>query len=155
MNTTTSSVSATMAGMEDTETVQRPWRTLRLPPVVGIPGAAAILGVHATTIHLWLKPGSGSFPPDMTYMIPPARVGKTADEDEEPDGWPFWDRQDVVEFAQLLGRRRSPAGQAKPRQRAKGPEALREQIRRLQAQLAAVEAEAASSNGDAKDTAKR
>ncbi len=147
MSTTFGSVPVSMAGMEEIETVRRPWRTLRLPRVVGVQGAAAILNVDKTTVYLWLKPGTGSFGPDMTYMIPPVRVGKTANEADEDDGWPIWDRQDVVDFAQLIGRRRAPVGQAKPRRRSKEPAALREQIRRLEAQLAAAEAKTSSAAG--------
>lgn len=145
MSTTTSSVAVSMAAMEDK--VLRPWRTFRLPRVVGVQGAAAILNVDKTTVYLWLKPGSGEgqgFAPDDTYMIPPVRVGKTADDRDEDDGWPIWDRRDVFEFALLVGRRRAPVGQAKPRRRNKEPAALRAQIARLQAQLAAAEAKTSS-----------
>ncbi len=138
--------------MEEPKTVTRPWRTFRLPRVVGVQGAAAILNVDKTTVYLWLKPGSGEghgFAPDDTYMIPPVRVGKTADDGDEDDGWPVWDRQDIFEFARLVGRRRAPAGEATwQRRRRKDPDALRAQIRRLQAQLAASEAKAGTDSSD-------
>jgi hypothetical protein len=132
MSATNGSVHGSMAS------VKRPWRTPRLPRVVGIKGACALLGVHKTTLNHWMEPGSGTLGPDKTYMIPPRRVGDGSDED---DGWPIWDRDDVVRFAVEIGRQRAPVGQAKPRrQRSRDPEALREQIAALEKQLRAVEA---------------
>jgi hypothetical protein len=132
MSATNGSIPAIMAS------VKRPWRTPRLPRVVGIKGACALLGVHKTTLNHWMEPGSGGLGPDKTYMIPPIRVGDGTDED---DGWPIWVREDVVEFAKVYGRQRAPAGQAKPRrQRSRDPEALREQIAALEKQLQAAEA---------------
>lgn len=122
-----------MAGM----TTRRPWRTARLPRVVGIKGASNLLGVHKTTLTKWMEPGSGELGPDKTYMVPPLRVGDGGDVD---DGWPIWAREDVVRFAQEIGRQRAPVGQAKRRSRSRDPEALREQIAALEAQLKAAEA---------------
>ena len=122
---------------------ERPWRTPRLPRVVGIKGACAILGVHKTTLNHWLEPGSGprmgerGLGPDETYMIPPIRVWDGVSDD--PDGWPIWDAADIEHFAEKKGRIRAPVGQAKPR-RPRSPEALRDQIAALERQLAAAEA---------------
>jgi hypothetical protein len=85
--------------------VRRPWRTPRLPDLVGFKEACAILGVQKMSLHRWLKPGSGAntpwggFGPDKTYMIPPKRV----------DSGPLWDRGDVERFASdpMFGRQRA------------------------------------------------
>lgn len=88
----------------DDEPVRRPWRTPRLPPMVGYKGALEILGVQKMTLSRWMKPGSGkgsvSFGPDETYMIPPARV----------DSGPVWVRADVERFAIEVGRQRAANG---------------------------------------------
>lgn len=89
-----------MSDNKDT-TVRRPWRTQRLPPLVGYKGACEILGVKKMTLSRWLLPGSGkgsvSFGPDKTYMIPPARV----------ESGPVWVRSDVERFALEVGRQRA------------------------------------------------
>jgi hypothetical protein len=84
-----------------TSPTRRPWRTPRLPPLVGFKGACEILGVQKMTLSRWLRPGSGSFGPDQTYMITPARV----------DSGPVWVRSDVERFAvdERFGRQRAAA----------------------------------------------
>lgn len=98
-----------MAGVSDDEpelvdeSIRRPWRTPRLPPLVGAKGACEILGVQKMTLSRWMQPGSGvahkggGFGPDKTYMITPARV----------DSGPVWVRSDVERFAVLFGRQRA------------------------------------------------
>lgn len=83
----------------------RPWRTPRLPDLVGAKGAAEILGVQKMTLHRWMKPGSGtqdwSHGPERTYMIEPKRV----------DSGPVWVKEDVERFAEEIGRQRAPIGE--------------------------------------------
>lgn len=85
------------------KSLRRPWRTPRLPPLVGYKSACEILGVQKMTLSRWLKPGSGAahssggFGPDKTYMIPPAKV----------DSGPVWVRSDVERFAIEMGRQRA------------------------------------------------
>lgn len=87
---------------EDTEDPQRrPWRTARLPPLVGAKGACEILGIHKTTFYKWLRPGSGDLGPDKTYMVPPKYI----------EAGPVWDRSDVEHFAVEIGRRRALPGE--------------------------------------------
>jgi DNA-binding transcriptional ArsR family regulator len=80
---------------------KRPWRTPRLPALVGHAAAAEILDVDPMTLHRWLKPGSGvktrwgGFGPDRTRMIPPAPI------DGGKGG--AWVREDVVKFARDIG----------------------------------------------------
>ncbi len=89
--------------------VRRSYRTARLPPCVGIDGAAEILGVERSTIYRWIKPGAGQIGEDRTYMMPPAML-------EGPGRRTmFWVREDVERFAEEIGRIRAPVGQAKPR----------------------------------------
>lgn len=86
--------------------VRRPWRTPRLPDLVGFKEACEILGVQKMSLHRWQKKGSGAntpwggFGPDQTYMIPAARV----------QSGPLWDRRDVERFAAEIGRQRAAAG---------------------------------------------
>jgi predicted site-specific integrase-resolvase len=82
---------------------RRPWRTPRLPELVGAKEACELLGIQKMTLNRWLKPGSGTLGPDGTYMIPPKRI----------EAGPVWVREDVVRFAEEIGRQRAPAGQAK------------------------------------------
>jgi hypothetical protein len=83
----------------------RPWRTPRLPDLVGAAEACEILGVQKMTLHRWMKPGSGtkdwSHGKDRTYMIEPKRISSG----------PVWVREDVERFAEEIGRQRAPAGQ--------------------------------------------
>jgi hypothetical protein len=86
---------------EETE-LRRPWRTPRLPPLVGAKSAAEIIGISKMQLSRWMQPGSGikyhgGFGPDKTYMLPPAKV----------DSGPVWVRSDVERFAVLWGRRRA------------------------------------------------
>lgn len=87
---------------------RRPYRTPRIPPVVGIKGACRILGIQKMTLTRWMKPGSGtpetSHGPDDTYMLPPRRVD---DGTGEENGWPIWAKEDVERFAQEIGRQRA------------------------------------------------
>lgn len=124
---------------------RRPWRTRRLEgQLVGIKGAAHILGVDKSTVHQWLKPGSGELGPEKTYMIPPARVdgefstGKTR-------GWPVWFRADVEYFEAEIGRQRAPKGEAKSqyvlrRAARRSPEDIEAEIAVLHKQLEASRA---------------
>lgn len=77
---------------------RRPWRTLRLPELVGNKEACEILGIQKTTLGRWLKPGSGVLGPHKTRMIPPRYI----------DAGPVWVKADVVRFAEKPGRRRAP-----------------------------------------------
>jgi hypothetical protein len=81
----------------------RPWRTPRLPELVGFKSACEILGVQKMTLHRWMQPGSGAIGPEKTYMIPPQQV----------DSGPVWVRADVVRFQEQIGRQRAPKGEAK------------------------------------------
>jgi hypothetical protein len=78
-------------------TVRRSYRTARLPPLVGVSGAAEILGIDKTTLYHWMEPGSGDFGPDKTRMIPPQRIGRR----------PVWVRHDVEIHRDQVGRRRA------------------------------------------------
>jgi hypothetical protein len=81
---------------------KRPWRTPRLPELVGTKEACAILGIQKMTLNRWLRPGSGTLGPELTYMVPPKRV----------DAGPVWVKSDVLRFADEIGRQRAPAGHA-------------------------------------------
>jgi hypothetical protein len=72
----------------------RPWRTRRLPPLAGAKEAAAILGIHKTTLLAWLQPGSGMQGADKTRMIPPVRI----------DSGPVWVKEDVERLRDGLAR---------------------------------------------------
>lgn len=66
--------------------------------------AAEILGVSKMQLHRWLKPGSGTFGKDKTYMIPPKKVRAT----------PVWAKSDVERFRAEIGRQRAlPSTSAK------------------------------------------
>lgn len=82
---------------QTTDPIRRPWRTPDLPPLCGFKGACEILGVGRMTLSRWMQPGSGSFLPDMSYMVPPARI----------DSGPVWVRADVELFAVEFGRQRA------------------------------------------------
>jgi hypothetical protein len=79
---------------------RRPWRTSRLPDLVGAKEAAEILGIQKMTLNRWLRPDPDT---GRTYMIPPKRI----------DAGPVWVKSDVERFAEEIGRQRAPAGQAK------------------------------------------
>lgn len=88
----------------DQPALRRPWRTPRLPPLVGAKDAAEIIGVSKMQLSRWMQPGSGisthgGFGPDKTYMLPPART----------NSGPVWVRSDVERFAVEWGRRRAPS----------------------------------------------
>lgn len=140
MDSTTEDVADDAAEAATDNPVRRPWRTKRLHgQLVGIKGAADILGVDKSTVHQWLKPGSGELGPERTYMIPPARVdgefstGKTK-------GWPVWFRADVEFFDREVGRQRAPKGEAKSRKARRTPEDIEAEIAALHKQLDAVRA---------------
>jgi hypothetical protein len=82
---------------------RRPWRTPRLPELVGSAEACEILGIQKMTLNRWLRPGSGNHEscqgPDATYMIPPKRI----------KAGPVWARTDVVRFGEEIGRQRALA----------------------------------------------
>jgi hypothetical protein len=86
----------------------RPWRTARLPELVGFAEACEILGVQKMTLKRWMEPGSGSslpgggYGPDKTRMIPPQRIRSG----------PVWVREDVERFRDEVGRQRARAGAA-------------------------------------------
>lgn len=82
---------------------RRPWRTPRLPDLVGSKEAAEILGIHKKTLNYWQRPGSGTRGSDKTYMITARRI----------EAGPVWVRSDVERFARDIGRQRAPAGQAR------------------------------------------
>lgn len=75
---------------------RRPWRTPRLPDLVGNKEACEILGIKKMTLRRWMEPGSGPFGPDKTRMIEPRRV----------DAGPIWVRSDVERFRDEIGRQR-------------------------------------------------
>lgn len=81
---------------------RRPWRTPRLPDLVGSQEACELLGIQKMTLNRWMKPGSGIHGEDGTYMIPPKRI----------KAGPVWVREDVERFAAEIGRQRAPAGHA-------------------------------------------
>lgn len=82
---------------------KRPWRTPRLPELVGSKEACRILDIQKMTLNRWMRPGSGELGPEQTYMIPPKRI----------EAGPVWVREDVERFADEIGRQRARAGQAK------------------------------------------
>ncbi len=84
-------------GQVTPEMPRRPWRTPRLPELVGSTEACEILKVQKMTLHRWLKSGSGTLGPDRTYMIPPKRIA----------AGPVWVRDDVERFADEIGRQRA------------------------------------------------
>lgn len=81
----------------------RPWRTPRLPELVGAQEACEILGIKKMTLYRWLQPGSGAYGPESTYMIQPMRI----------KAGPVWVRSDVERFRDEIGRQRAPAGESK------------------------------------------
>ncbi len=88
----------------------RPFRTSRLPELVGIAGACDILGVDKATLYRWLEPGTGELGPEGTYMVAPRRVRTPQADGSWRDGWPVWAREDVYRFAEETGRQRAAAG---------------------------------------------
>lgn len=70
------------------------WKTPDLPPLVGMKETLAILGVTKATMYKWLRPHSGTYGDQKTYMIEPKRI----------DAGPIWAREDIEEWA--AGRRR-------------------------------------------------
>lgn len=82
---------------------QRPWRTPRLPELVGAIEASEILGVQKMTLHRWMRPGSGPLGPDKTYMLPAIRI----------KAGPVWVKSDVERFKAERGRQRARAGKAR------------------------------------------
>lgn len=82
---------------------RRPWRTQRLPDLVGSAEACEILGIQKMTLNRWMRPGSGPYGDDRTYMIPPKRIKAS----------PVWVRSDIERFADEIGRQRARAGEAK------------------------------------------
>jgi hypothetical protein len=91
------------AGRELIRMARRPWRTPRLPELVGAKEACEILGIQKMTLNRWMKPGSGPHGADGTYMIPPKRI----------DAGPVWVRSDVERFRDEIGRQRARAGEAR------------------------------------------
>lgn len=79
---------------------RRPWRTPRLPELVGAKETCEILGIQKMTLNRWMRAGSGTLGTEQTYMIPPKRI----------DAGPVWVRSDVERFAAEIGRQRAPAG---------------------------------------------
>lgn len=51
-----------------------PWRTNRLPSLVGLTDAAEMLGVSRAQMYRWLEPGSGNRGARMTFLVPPREV---------------------------------------------------------------------------------
>lgn len=80
----------------------RPWRTPRLPDLVGAKEACEILGVQKMTLNRWMDKGSGAHGPTSTYMIEPKRIS----------AGPVWVKSDVERFAKEIGRQRAPAKRA-------------------------------------------
>jgi len=93
-----------MSDEETTDPIRRPWGTPDLPQLVGFKGACEILGVGRMTMSRWMRPGTGSFGPEQTRMVPPARI----------DSGPLWVRADVVRFRDEVGRQRAPAAVDSP-----------------------------------------
>lgn len=90
--------------------IERPWRTGRLPPLVGVSAVAEILGVYEKTIYLWMKPGTGPFGPDGTRIMEPRRMAAQDDDGEWQDtGWPVWAESDIHELATMELRAAPPA----------------------------------------------
>jgi hypothetical protein len=77
---------------------RRPYRTPRLPELVGAHEAREILSIDKATLLRWLEPGSGTLGGEKTYMIPPRRI----------KAGPVWVREDVERFAVEVGRQRAP-----------------------------------------------
>lgn len=96
---------ASVSDTTDTKT-RRPWRTPRLPELVGSAEAIEILGIQKSTLRRWMLPGSGRLGPDRTRMIPPVRVSSG----------PIWVREDVERFMREIGRERAynPRGAQAP-----------------------------------------
>lgn len=88
---------------------RRPWRTPRLPDLVGSKEACEILGIQKMTLNRWMRPGSGTLGDEETYMIPAKRV----------DAGPIWVKDDVERFAAEIGRQRAPATARQPAGQAK------------------------------------
>lgn len=63
-----------------------------------------LLGVQKMTLNRWLRPGSGEFGPDQTYMIPPKYIA----------AGPVWVKSDVERFAEEVGRQRALAQPKEP-----------------------------------------
>jgi hypothetical protein len=84
----------------------RRWETTQLPELVGNAEALEILDVSKMQLNRWLRPGTGDFYPDGTYMIPPKRIAAS----------PVWVRSDVERFAREIGRQR-----AKPKPKGGAP----------------------------------
>lgn len=80
------------------------WSTTRLPPIVGVSGAAEILGVNRRTVSRWCIKDSGDKGPLRTRMPPwqtldaddPGVTADTADDDARK----LWVRRDVELFAE-------------------------------------------------------
>lgn len=66
----------------------KPWRTLRLPDLAGAAEARAILGIDKSMLSRWMEPRSGSFGPDLTYMVVPVQLSAS----------PIWARADIERF---------------------------------------------------------
>lgn len=81
---------------------RRPWRTPRLPELVGAKETTRILGVSKMTLNRWCSPGSGVLGPEKTYMVPPKMTA----------AGPVWVKSDVERFKEEIGRQRAPAGSA-------------------------------------------
>lgn len=79
---------------------RRPWVTQSLPPLCGFKSACEILGVGRMSLSRWMQPGTGSFGPEQTRMVPPARI----------DSGPLWVREDLERFRDEVGRQRAPSG---------------------------------------------
>lgn len=95
---------------QELDEIRHPWRTPRLPELVGAVEACEIMGVQKMTLYRWLRPGSGTLGPDRTYMIPPKRIRAS----------PVWVKEDVERFVEEKGRQRAPMQpQAKKNSRAK------------------------------------
>jgi hypothetical protein len=73
------------------------WEWETLPELVGSRETCELLGIQKMTLNRWLKPDSGEFPPDRTYMIPPKRI----------DAGPVWTKADVLRFRREKGRQRA------------------------------------------------
>lgn len=82
---------------------RRPWRTPRLPALVGSAEACTILGIQKMTLNRWMRPGSGPHGPEKTYMIEPKRI----------KAGPVWVKSDIERFRDEIGRQRAPAEDSK------------------------------------------
>lgn len=102
-NSSTISPDAVTFGNIAAEMAIRPWRTSRLPDLVGSKETCEILGIQKMTLTRWLKPGTGPWGPDGqygpngTYMIPPKYIA----------AGPVWVKSDVERFAEEIGRQRA------------------------------------------------